>query len=226
MVALLSAGSAWAAVGSTAAAQARFAATDDAETRAAEAEAKQAFQEGRRAFDDGRFGDALSAFHRAYALTGHSALLFDIALAADRLRDDPAALDAFERYLQANPGAADREQIEQRIAALRRAVARRSATSEHGTPYTAPVPTPAQAAASLQVKDPEAAARSTGATPRDDEGDDSDSPNVFERWWFWTAIGVVAAGTVAAVVLTRDPGSERAMTPKSGLIVMTLGARP
>lgn len=34
-----------------------------------------------------------------------------------------------------------------------------------------------------------------------------ESPRIYERWWFWTAIGVaVAGGVVATLVLTSDPG--------------------
>jgi Tetratricopeptide repeat len=37
---------------------------------------------------------------------------------------------------------------------------------------------------------------------------DRDSTSVFERWWFWTAVGVVVAGGVAATVaLTSAPGT-------------------
>jgi hypothetical protein len=33
-----------------------------------------------------------------------------------------------------------------------------------------------------------------------------DSPALYERWWFWTAVGVVVAGGVAATVaLTARP---------------------
>jgi hypothetical protein len=28
------------------------------------------------------------------------------------------------------------------------------------------------------------------------------SPSIFRRWWFWTAVGVVAAATVTVIVLS------------------------
>ena len=40
-------------------------------------------------------------------------------------------------------------------------------------------------------------------------GPRDDSSSVFERWWFWTAVGVVVAGAAVTVVaLTWDPGQK------------------
>ncbi|MGD8863188.1 MAG: tetratricopeptide repeat protein [Myxococcales bacterium] len=40
-----------------------------------------------------------------------------------------------------------------------------------------------------------------GPRQRDDGGD-----GIFAQWWFWTAVGVVAAGTVAGVLVLTDEG--------------------
>jgi hypothetical protein len=53
--------------------------------------------------------------------------------------------------------------------------------------------------------DPQPAPATTLARGRDRD----ESSSVFERWWFWAAVGVVVTGGVVTVVaLTRDPGHE------------------
>ncbi|MEY4514197.1 MAG: hypothetical protein RLZZ450_6319, partial [Pseudomonadota bacterium] len=49
----------------------------------AEAEARTVFEAGRNAYDRGRFDEALTHFERAYHLSGHYKLLFNIGRAAE-----------------------------------------------------------------------------------------------------------------------------------------------
>jgi tetratricopeptide (TPR) repeat protein len=85
-------------------------------------EARALYQAGRIAFDQGRFDSALDYFQRSYELSGRPALLFNIGTAADRLRKDKIALEAFERYLEEVPDAADAASVRSRIGVLRAAV--------------------------------------------------------------------------------------------------------
>ena len=43
-------------------------------------------------------------------------------------------------------------------------------------------------------------------------------PSLVKQWWFWTAVGVVVAGTAAtvAVLVTRDPGETPVPAPTGG----------
>lgn len=83
-----------------------------------EAEAREAFREGSDAYAEARYGEAMRLFRRAYELSGRAALLYNIGLTADRLRDDAAAVDAFERYLASGEDAR-RDEVERRLAASR-----------------------------------------------------------------------------------------------------------
>ena len=94
----------------------------EAELSPTEQEARQLFNAGRIAFNDGRFDDALGYFERSYELSGRPVLLFNIGSAADRLRQNQRALDAFEAYLEAMPDASNRREVEGRIRVLRRAI--------------------------------------------------------------------------------------------------------
>lgn len=85
-----------------------------------DAEARSLFEAGRTAFRDGRFEAARDHFQHAYDLSQRPELLYNIASANDRLRNDAAALADFERYLEEVPDAPNRAEVEARIVALRR----------------------------------------------------------------------------------------------------------
>lgn len=103
-------------------------------TATRDAEARSVFEAGTVAFDDARYADALSYFQRAYELSERPALLYNIGVAADRLRQDEVALDAFERFLELVPDHPRRRDVLARVEVLRAAVAR----GESSAPPDAP----------------------------------------------------------------------------------------
>lgn len=97
--------------------------------------ARAHFQVGRLAYDEARYEDALENFQRAYDLSSRPGLLFNIGQAADRLRRDDLAIDAFERYLVEMPDAPNRATVENRLASLRGGSATRGGpTDTESTP--------------------------------------------------------------------------------------------
>jgi tetratricopeptide (TPR) repeat protein len=178
---------------------------------ASEAPARAAFLEGKTAFEAGHFAEALDRFRVSYRLSGQPALQFNIGLAADRLREDAIALQAFERYLRENPDGEDRPEVQQRVEALRASMERKRALS-------------AERAASDANAKPTHVEPMTAHVPASEA---HASSSVFERWWFWTAVGVVVAGGIgAAVLLTADAQTETGAEPRTGIVVMTLGSEP
>ncbi len=85
-------------------------------------EARALFDAATVAFDEGRYESALEYFQRAYELSHRAELLHNIGVAAERLRRDAVALDAFRRFLAAVPDSERRASVEARIAILERAV--------------------------------------------------------------------------------------------------------
>jgi tetratricopeptide (TPR) repeat protein len=166
--------------------------------------ARGLFQAGKASYEAGRYEEALRFFEQSHARSGRPELLFNIGQVADRLRQDEKALQAFRGFLAQRPQAANRAEVESRIAALERAEAARAAapadaagsasSSESAEP--AGIPTPAQTAEQANDADDQAFTRS-------DEGS-----GVTGRWWFWTGIGAaVAGGVVIALLLSADePG--------------------
>lgn len=92
---------------------------------ASDAEARSLFEAGRSAFAAGDYALARDRFREAHALSGRDRMLYNIGSAEDRLRNDAAALDAFERYLATTPDAENADEVRGRILALRAAIAER-----------------------------------------------------------------------------------------------------
>lgn len=89
----------------------------------ADQEARALFAAGQVAVDEGRYAAAIDYFQRAYELSRRPALLFNLASAAEHMRRDQLALDAYRAYVDAVPGAPNRTIVEARIRVLAMVVA-------------------------------------------------------------------------------------------------------
>jgi len=89
----------------------------------ARGKAELIFKDGERAFAEKRYPDALKAFEEAYLLDPVPVLLYNIGRAHEELGHFEEAGRFFQRYLDRVPDAADRAQVEQRLALLRSAAA-------------------------------------------------------------------------------------------------------
>jgi tetratricopeptide (TPR) repeat protein len=135
---------------------------------------------GQRLLERGQPQEAIAEFRRAYELRADARFLYEIGEGYRRLGLRDQALFFFEHYLSAAPDAPDREDVEEQIAALRRPPPTTTATPSAGAPSLAGDITVVPAPA----RPP------------------------WRRWWSWTALGVVLAGTlVTALVLGREPTS-------------------
>jgi tetratricopeptide (TPR) repeat protein len=105
---------------------------ESATTQANDREARRIFELGSAAYQERDYEAALEHFEHAYRLSPRPALLFNIGQCNDRLRRDPEAIDAFERYLRAEPVSPYREEAQSRLRILRRAESDRTASAEHG----------------------------------------------------------------------------------------------
>jgi tetratricopeptide (TPR) repeat protein len=153
--------------------------------------AREDFDRGRAAFEAGEFDTALRAFESSYLITGSVEILYNIAVCHDRLRHDAEALAAYRNYLRQVPNAADRPNVEARIATLAEAEAGRLREEQAARERANAVATPEEAAAGAAGGD---------AGLRD--GGTDDGGGIAGKWWFWTGVvGVVALGVVAGVLL-------------------------
>ncbi|MCA9536225.1 MAG: hypothetical protein KC593_21215 [Myxococcales bacterium] len=186
-----------------------------AQTSSRDAEARLMFEAGVRAYEAGDYEAALRRYQEAYDLSQRPALLFNIGTAHERLRNDREAADAYRRYLEAVPDAANREFVEGRIELLSRSAA---ATSE-ATPEGTATPDLTLHAADAPADE---AARSSSAASSDDEG-----TAVTKKWWFWTIVGVVVVGASVGLAVGLRGGGGGSGDPVPGNfggVVVTLGA--
>lgn len=109
-------------------------ASAQSEPTAHDEEARSVFQAGTLAFDDARYEDALGYFQRAFELSQRPVLLYNIGVAADRLRRDELALESFERFLADVPEHPRRRDVLARVEVLREAVAQGRAARESELP--------------------------------------------------------------------------------------------
>jgi tetratricopeptide (TPR) repeat protein len=166
--------------------------------------ARGLFQAGKAAYQGAKYADALSFFEQAHARSGRPELLFNIGQAADRLRQDEKALEVFRAYLSQVPAAANRAEVEARIAQLEQWVAEHSKEPEPVAPITL-APTPAQTA--------EQAPPGAKDDPAFTEADRAESTPVTKQWWFWTGIGAVVIGGTAAALAVALGGDDTETEP-------------
>lgn len=157
---------------------------------AADEEARARFESGRLAFAAGRYADALSDFRRAYELSQRPVLLYNIGVAADRLRRDQEALEAFERYLREVEAPDNRAEVEARVVVLREQLAARA------------TPAPTEPSARVGVAaDPVAPvpASESNSSPMGE-------PSAGEggRLWTWVALGAAGASAATAIYFWVD----------------------
>jgi hypothetical protein len=159
----------------------------------------------REAFAAGRYEQALDLFAKLYAETLHPVYLRNIGRCHQKMRDPQKAIDAFKDYLaksgkKVSPD--ERAEVEgyiKEMEALRDEQAKGAAQ-----PPAPPPPTPPPAAPPPEALPPAPPpTETTAATLVAQPPPPAPSPSapIYKKWWFWTALGVVAAGTVAAVLL-------------------------
>jgi len=138
--------------------------------------AKKHFYAGEKLFALGRFDEALAEYEAAFDAKPLPAFLFNIGQCHRNLHDYDAAIFSYRKYLSLMPDAANRAEVEDLIRELEDLQARERA--EHDRQET--------------------------DRARAAEHDEPSTP-VYKKWWLWTGVGVVAAGT-ATFLLTRDRG--------------------
>lgn len=173
------------------------------------AAAKERYAAGVRHFDLSEYEPALAEFKEAYRNKPDPAFLYNIAQCHRKLGHTDEAITFYQSYLRRAPDAKNREEVERRIAeleSLREAESASIANSGGGKGQPSPVSIEAQQKAAAQV-----VVASSPVTALDldrrDQPPRTSSGAVYKRWWFWTAVGAVAAGTatVAIIMAQRDP---------------------
>jgi hypothetical protein len=143
---------------------------------------------GHRLYRLGRYEEAIASFRRAYEAKADARLLFDIAECYRESGAVDQALFYYDRYLAGWPDAFDRAEVDVKVAELE---AMRGGSIPHTT-------VAARRRHPLMIVEP------SPSKPRR-------ASRVWQRWWFWTAVGVVVLGGIGVAVASS--GSETSLPP-------------
>ncbi len=181
-----------------------------------ETAARAAALEAKKAFDLGDFPKAIERYEAAYQLKAAPGLLFNLGQSHRKAGNLDRASFYFRRYLETNPPTAQAKATEDVIAEVDAALAQQKAEKAAQDKKNAErleLEEQRKHAAAEQLRQLEVEkarlevenAKGRQLTLEAALNEDAPEPPVTQRWWFWTAIGVVVAGapvTTATVVAT------------------------
>jgi tetratricopeptide (TPR) repeat protein len=158
-------------------------------------------EQGRLQFSLGRYETAISEFRKAYELRADPSFLFDIAEAYRSLGAPERAVFFYRRYLTTHPEPPNRPEVEAQIALLEPTIPADAAGGPTALRLSPAAPTAGAATAPLLGRERAAA---------------GDQRGLIGKWWFWTAVGTLAAAGAAIAILAFGQNSEERV-PSSDL---------
>jgi len=175
------------------------------------AQAKQHFETGRNAYNAGDYVTAIREFKAAEQLRPSPILDYNIGLANEKLGKRRVATKYYKRYLEEQPNAANKAEVEQKVAALEAAIASEPPPAANTQPGgTAPQPgAQAEQPGDMPPADPNATAAQQGQ-PGYDPYSSTAPPGqpVAQKpakkksyWWIGLIIGGAVTLTVIIVVV-------------------------
>ena len=187
--------------------------------RAADPNAEKArahFQQGDTYFKLDKYANALHEFEQAYLAKQDPSFLYNIAQCHRLMGNRVEAIRFYKRYITDAPAAANRPVAEKHIRELEAALGAEELTGAHVAPAasapgpapsaTMPPPTPTSAPTQVALAAPPPPPPPSEAPLTAPSPSPADEHPIYTKWWFWTAVGgVVVAGLLTALLLSRDP---------------------
>jgi hypothetical protein len=167
----------------------------------------------RESFAAGRYDEALTLFAKLYAETLHPVYLRNIGRCQQKMREPQKAIDTFRDYIAKSRKMSHEERMEiegfiKEMEALREGQAKQGDTSSGAptggpppraqtttSPSTIPSASPVTTVSNPPPPQPQANLLVAKPAPVDEEAP------LYKKWWFWTGIGVVAAGAIVTAIL-------------------------
>lgn len=199
---------------------------------AAHARAAELTTEAQTLYDGGHYEEASELYRKAYAVVPAPELLFNLGQCQRLMGRSQRALKYFEAYLRLRPDAPHRPLVEQLIEENRLIAppdsALQPASSQPPAISAAPkeagaepeLPHRARHANVMPLPPPEPLAETdtqSASLLADGRYDHHESPALYERWWFWTAIAVVAAGAAVTTYAIASDGKDSEPQPMTTL---------
>jgi tetratricopeptide (TPR) repeat protein len=184
---------------------------------AALAEAKQHFEAGRNAYNAGDYVTAIKEFKAAEAQRPSPILSYNIGLANEKLGKRRVAVKYYKRYLEQQPNAANKAEVDQRVRTLEADIAAQPPAAAAQPGGTAPQPEAEPAPSDMPPPDPGARPGAQPAQPGYDPYASQPPPGTpvaakpakkRSLWWIWLIVGGVVTITVVIVVVAVVLASE------------------
>jgi len=199
-------------------------------SKESKAEAKRLYLEGTSAYNLAEYPRAIAAYRAAYGIIPEPSLLFNIAQAYRQAGDAKLARTFYKNYLSNSPGAANRRQVEEKIAEMNELLAKQDRATS--SPPIAPMDPDSKVVEPVQPTPlirPEPAPVAVVVVDRPIVP--VERKPIYKRWWLWTAVGgvvVVGVAVGVAVALTSNtaaPAPPSADFGTTRIFGLTLGAR-
>jgi hypothetical protein len=173
----------------------------------------------RTAFAAGDYKAALDIYVGLYARTMHPTYARNIGRCYQNLGEPDKAINSFKEYLRKAKGLTPeaRAEIDGYIDEMEKLKARRAreaAASAAPPPASAAPKAVPEAPAPEEQSDALVRTAPAAEAPAQGQGDEVSHP-FYSRWWFWTALGALAAGGVVAGLLLSSSSNENQSPPQT-----------
>ncbi|HJZ87766.1 MAG TPA: tetratricopeptide repeat protein [Polyangia bacterium] len=161
--------------------------------------ARRHFDRAEKLYALEKFQDALTEYEAAYDAKPLPGFLFNIGQCYRNLGNFRQAVFSYKRYLSLRPDTRNRAEIEDLIVDLEKKIADADRRAKNR-------------ALRLEAQTPPPQSNVTPVNPVDPPPPTPAETPFYGRWWFWTAIAVVAAGALVGVYAASS-GNDNGVPP-------------
>jgi tetratricopeptide (TPR) repeat protein len=175
-------------------------------TAVAADDAKSHYQKATAHFAVGEYRDAAIEYEEAFKLKQDPAILFNAAQSFRLAGDNQKALLLYNNIIKLYPSTPYAKDSRERIEKLSQV------TTAPPPPTAAPVapiapPAPVVVAPPSAIEPPAPAPGTSATIVSSAPPTEGEAHPLYTRWWFWTAVGVVAAGAAITIIAVSSGGS-------------------
>lgn len=181
------------------------------------ARAKAEYQKAQKQYDLGNFREALTGYSEAYRLDARPAFLFNLGQCHRMLGEHERAVFFFDRFLSFYPpGKAPNDKLARELLAEEEEKLK-AASAPPVAPAPPPALEPAPPPPALEPAPfPAVAPPPPPLVPKSEPALVTESEGLTTKWWFWTAVGVVAVGAISAGAIAVAKPQPRSTTLPDG----------
>ncbi|MBW2733004.1 MAG: hypothetical protein JRH20_11480 [Deltaproteobacteria bacterium] len=171
-------------------------------------QAKKHYKSGKAAFELGRFQKALGSYEEAYRIAALPGLLFNIGQCYRNLGELEKASFSFKLYLRKLPNARNRVAVQRLLAELDQQLVAQQEQQRQEKELRAQQE---QEQREREQRERDAALQRK-MLEHPPQAPLPPKP-IYQKWWFWTLIGVAASGAAAGIYFGTQGGNDLPSSP-------------